>query len=190
MSNFNPPVVRLTPEGSTAVPLADQVTVTVRARTANNIPVPGAYVALMEETGTLNIANGGATTATTDATGLATVLLDAASGYGRVVVCADGILLCRIADVRSPDVNKGATPELCGIGTGFSAVNGGDITTPMCGFLATFGAVTAGVNDGWDLNCDETVNGSDVTGTLGKGGVLQYFGDTGTLGAKDNCLLP
>jgi hypothetical protein len=66
-------------------------------------------------------------------------------------------------------------------------VNGADINNPTCGFLAQFGAVTTGVNDGWDLNCDENVSGSDVTGILGKGGVLQYFGDTGTLGAKNAC---
>ena len=144
------------------------------------------HVRFVEETGIVNIANGGATTAETDVAGLATVSLHGASGYGRVVLCADGVPLCRLS-VRSPDVNKGATPDLCGIGTGMTAVNGADINNPTCGFLANFGAVTVGVNDGWDLNCDNNVNGSDVTGSLGKGGVLQYFGDTGTLGAKNGC---
>jgi hypothetical protein len=37
------------------------------------------------------------------------------------------------------------------------------------------------------LSCDGDVSGVDITGQLGKGGVLQYFGDTGTLGAKNAC---
>jgi hypothetical protein len=57
----------------------------------------------------------------------------------------------------------------------------------MCGFLVTFGAVTPGINDGYDLSCDGAVSGADVTGQLGKGGVLQYFGDWGTLGALNAC---
>jgi hypothetical protein len=179
-------VVRLTPAGSTATPLADRVSITVRVRDANNAPIANSLVTFVEETGTMNITNGGATFADTDATGLATVSLHGASGSGLVMLCADGVPLCLLS-VRSPDVNKGATPELCGIGTAMSAVNGSDITNPVCGFLAKFGPVTAGANDGWDLNCDDNVSGSDVTGIIGKGGVLQYFGDTGTLGAKNAC---
>lgn len=187
ISNFDPDVVRLTPGGSTALPLADAVSVTVRTRTPNNLPIPNAFVSFVEQTGTVNIPNGGSTTAITDATGLATVSLYAASGYGEVVLCADGVqLLCRLS-VRSPDVNKGATLDLCGIGTSMTAVNGADITNPVCGFIANFGAVTPGVNDAWDLDCTGTISGADVTGTLGKGGVLQYFGDTGTLGSKNLC---
>lgn len=188
IASFEPDVVRLTPAGSTATPAADQAMVTVRVRDANNTVIANAIVELVEEAGTVNIADGGAPWAETDPFGLATVFLSGASGSGRIVLCADGVPLCRLS-VRSPDVAKGATPELCGIGTGASAVNGSDINNPVCGFLAKFGAVTPGINDGWDLNCDENVNGSDVIGILGKGGVLQYFGDTGTLGAKNACSL-
>ena len=186
IDNFDPDVVRLTPAGSTALPSFDTVSITVRTRTPNNIPIPDVFLSFIEETGTVNIPTGGSTKATTDATGLGTVSLFGASGSGRVLLCADGVQLCRLS-IRSPDVNKGATPDLCGIGTSTTAVNGADINNPTCGFLAQFGAVTTGLNDGWDLNCDENVSGSDVTGILGKGGVLQYFGDTGTLGAKNAC---
>lgn len=189
LTSWDPDVVRLTPAGSTASPVFDRVSITVRVRDANNAVVSNALVGFSEQSGIVNIANGGATTATTDAAGLATVALHAASGYGRVALCADGVQLCNV-QVRSPDVNKGSTPPLCGLGTGTSAVAGSDITNPACGFLINFGPVTVGVNDGWDINCDNNVSGSDVTGLLGKGGVLQYFGDTGTLGALNSCALP
>ncbi|MFN0151139.1 MAG: hypothetical protein ACKVU1_10605 [bacterium] len=190
MTSWEPDVVRLTPAGSTANPLGDRAAITVRVRSATDIPVPSALVVFSEVAGIVNIANGGATTAITDAAGLATISLHAASGYGEVAVCADGIQLCRLA-VRSPDVNKGGTPELCGLGTGFTSVNGAEINNPVCGFLTHFGPVTVGVNDGWDLNCDHNVSGSDITGLIGKGGgVLRYWGDTGTLGARNDCALP
>ncbi|MFN0151779.1 MAG: hypothetical protein ACKVU1_13860 [bacterium] len=189
LTSWDPDVVRLTPAGSTASPVFDRVSITVRVRDAFNAVVPGALVAYSEQSGIVNIANGGATTATTDAAGLATVTLHAASGYGRVALCADGVQLCNV-QVRSPDVNKGSTPLLCGLGTVASSVAGSDITNPVCGFLVNFGPVTVGVNDGWDVNCDNSVSGSDVTGLLGKGGVLQYFGDTGTLGSLNSCALP
>ncbi|MFN0151141.1 MAG: hypothetical protein ACKVU1_10615 [bacterium] len=193
ISSWEPDVVRLTPAGSNATPQFDRVSITVRARNSLNNPVVSALVAFHEanpsDANRVNIANGGSTTAFTDATGLATVSLTAASGSGVVWLCADGIQLCAL-DVRSPDVTKSSAPTLCGLGTSASSVSGGDITNPACGFLAGFGPVTAGVNDGFDLNCDHNVNGVDINGLLGNGGVLQYFGDTGTLGVKNTCALP
>lgn len=184
--NFFPDVVRLTPEGSTATPAFDRVSITVRARDANEVVVVGALVSLSEQSGIVNIADGGSTTAITDSEGLATIALHAASGYGRVALCADGVQICNVI-VRSPDVTKSGAIALCGLGTSVSGVAGEDILNPRCGFLTNFGPVTPGENDGWDLNCDNNVNGSDVTGSLSKGGVLQYFGDTGTLGTVNNC---
>ena len=186
---FEPLVVRLTPAGSAATPQFDRVSITVRVRDAVDLPVAGATVRFSEQgTGVarVNIANGGATTAITDASGLATVSLHAASGFGRVALCADGIQLCNL-NVRSPDVTKSSSPALCGLGTAASAVSGNDITNPECGYLVQFGSVTLGINDGFDLNCDNNVAGSDINGILGKGGVLQYFGDIGTLGAFNAC---
>jgi len=184
-----PDVVRLTPGGSSAVPVFDRVSLTLRARDAIGEVVSGALVAFSEQSGIVNIANGGSTTAITDATGLATVELHGASGYGRVALCADGVQLCNLV-VRSPDVAKGALPSQCGIGTATSSVSGADIVNPDCGFFVHFGQVVAGVNDRWDLNCDMSINGFDVNGVLGKGGVLQYFGDTGTPGLLSSCVLP
>ncbi|MFN0152107.1 MAG: hypothetical protein ACKVU1_15505 [bacterium] len=186
LTSWDPDVIRLTPAGSTAAPVFDRVSIAVRARNMNNDPVSGLLVAFSEQAGVVNIANGGATTALTDAGGGATIELHAASGYGRVALCVDGIQLCNL-QVRSPDVNKGPTPTLCGLGTATSTVAGSDITNPACGFLAKFGPVTMGVNDGWDLSCDGNVAGSDITGLAGAGGVLQYFGDTGTLGILGVC---
>jgi len=189
LTSWDPDVVRLTPAGSTASPLFDRVSVVVRVRDANNAVVSNALVGFSEQSGIVNIATGGATTAMTDVNGLATVALHAASGYGRVALCADGVQLCNV-QVRSPDVNKGATPALCGLGTAASAVAGSDINNPVCGFIANFGAVTVGINDGWDMDCNNAVAGGDINGSLGKGGVLQYFGDSGTLGALNSCALP
>jgi len=182
----DPDIVRLTPAGSTASPVFDRVTISVRVRDASNVVVSNAQVSFSEQSGIVNIANGGSTTATTDAFGLASVTLHAGSGYGRVALCADGVQLCNVI-VRSPDVSKGSLPAQCGLSTGTTSVSGSDIINPVCGFNVNFGAVTVGVNDGWDLDCTNTVSGSDVTGTLGKGGVLQYFGDLGTLGAVNAC---
>jgi hypothetical protein len=190
ISSYDPDVVRLTPAGSTASPLADRISVVVRVRDANESPVVGALVVFSEETGVVNIADGGATSAVNDADGAAAVALHGASGYGDVVLCADGVALCRL-EVRSPDVTKSVHPDLCGISSGSSSVNGGDINNPLCGFLANFGPVTAGVNAGYDLDCTGFVAGRDIIGDLGgRGGVLEYFGDSGTLGSKNNCLVP
>ena len=179
------PVVRLTPAGSTANPVFDRVSITVRVRGATGVPVSNAVVVLSEVSGNVNITSSGATTAVSDATGLATVSLHAASGYGRVALCADGVQLCNL-QVRSPDVNQSDIFN-CGFGTASSCVSGTDITNPSCGFLVHFGPVTQGVNDGFDLSCDGDVSGADINGQLGKGGVLQYFGDCGTLGGKNAC---
>lgn len=134
-------------------------------------------------------ADGGATTAITDSEGLATIVLHGASGYGRVALCADGVLLCEL-QVRSPDVVKSAQAKSCVLGTAFSAVNGSDIVHPLCGFLVNFGAVTAGVNDGYDFDCSGSVNGNDVLGGLFDTGMIRFFGDTGTLGARNECANP
>ena len=188
VSDWEPDVARLTPAGSNAAPLFDRVSITVRVRDASDVVVPGALVSFRERdpARTLNVANGGATTAVTDGEGLATVMLHAASGNGPVTLCADGVPLCNL-DVRSPDVEKCGITTICGIGTASSSVSGCDITHAMCGFLVNFGAVTVGVNDGYDLDCSWSVSGPDITGSLGKGGVLQYFGDIGTLGARNSC---
>ncbi|MFN0151138.1 MAG: Ig-like domain-containing protein [bacterium] len=191
ITSWDPDVVRLTPAGSTASPVFDRVSITVRVRDALDVAVADAVVLFSEQSGIVNIANGGATTALTDAAGMATVALHAASGYGRVALCADGVPLCELM-VRSPDVNKSGHPTLgCGLSTGSSSVSGSDITNLVCGFLAHFGPVTPGVNDGWDMNCDGFVGGSDIFGGIsGRGSVMQYFGDTGTLGATNDCTLP
>lgn len=180
--------MRLTPAGSSAVPQFDRVAITVRVRDANDVVVPGAVVSFREQdpARTLNIANGGATTAVTDGEGVATVTLHAASGNGLATLCADGVQLCNL-EVRSPDVEKCSITILCGIGTGLSGVSGCDITHATCGFFVNFGPVTAGVNQGYDLDCSWSVAGPDITGSLGKGGVLQYFGDQGSLGARNSC---
>jgi hypothetical protein len=187
MTNWDPDVIRLTPAGSTASPAFDRASVTVRVRDANNAVISNVIVTFSEQSGIVNIANLGSTAAFTNQFGLATVALHGASGYGRVALCADGVQICNL-QVRSPDVNKGSTPMLCGLSTGTSVVAGSEIINPVCGWLANFGTVTIGVNDGWDLDCNGQVSGADVTGTLGKGGVLQYFGDSGTLGAVNFCI--
>jgi hypothetical protein len=191
ISNSEPDVIRLTPAGSNAMPPADRASIAVRVRDQTGTPISGAVVQLAERGQSwpnlyLNISNGGSTTAITDAEGLATVSLHAGSGNGIVDLCADGVALCSV-QVRSPDVVKGGTTALCGLGTASSAVAGADITNPTCGFLVHFGPVTAGENEGFDMNCDWNVSGPDITGQLGKGGVLQYFGDSGTLGAWNDC---
>jgi hypothetical protein len=191
IDNMEPDVIRLTPAGSNAVPPADRASITVRVRDEVGAAISGAVVRLKEpgQSGPfayLNIASGGSTTAITDAEGLATVSLHAGSGNGTVDLCADDVPLCSV-QVRSPDVVRGGTTVGCGLGTGASAVAGADITNPACGFLVHFGAVTVGVNEGFDMNCDWSVSGPDITGQLGKGGVLQYFGDTGTLGTLNAC---
>ena len=185
-SNFEPDVVRLTPAGSTATPPSDRVSITVRVRDPFNLPVPGALLVFSERSGVVNIANGGASTALTDIEGLATAILHGGSGYGIVALCADGVPLCSL-QVRSPDVNRGPSSSHCTFGTGMSVVGGSDITNPLCGFLTNFGPVTPGVNDGWDLDCSGSVAGGDIVADPGKGGMIFYFGDAGTLGSQNSC---
>ena len=192
ITNFQPDVVRLTPAGTAASPfLFDRVTVSTRVRDAVGDPVVGSTVLFAERSSVVNITNGGATSAMTDAEGSATITLEAASGHGLVAVCADGVALCSL-EVRSPDANLGPSPTLhCGIGTGFTSVSGSDINNPLCGFLANFGLVTPGINNAWDLNCTNSVAGNDIIGGFSnRGAVLGYFGDTGTLGARNDCSIP
>jgi hypothetical protein len=187
ITGWEPDVVRLTPAGSAAVPIGERVSIATRVRDAAGEPVGKAVVLFSEQSGIVNIAEGGSTTAVTDSLGFAAIVLHGASGYGRIAVCADGVALCEI-QVRSPDVAQ--SPQSCSFGAGTSFVNGYDITHPQCGFLAHFGAVTIGVNDGYDFDCTGAVNGSDIVGTLSNTGVLRFFGDGGTLGAQNACALP
>lgn len=190
ISSFEPDVVRLTPAGSTALPSSDRVRVDLVVRLCSGGSVPNALVVLSEISGNVNLAQGSNTWMIADAGGRASIELTAASGSGIIAVCADGIEMCRF-EVRSPDVAGGATPPTCPLPTGVpSFINGADITNPVCGFLAQFGPATPGINNGWDLNCDGNVNGGDTIGQLGKGGVLQYFGDSGLLGSLNSCALP
>ena len=186
INDSEPDVIRLTPAGSTASPVFDRASITVRVRDMLGSPVQGALVGFSELSGIVNIANGGSTTAITDDTGLATISIHAGSGFGRVALCADGVQLCNL-QVRSPDVARATTPALCGLGTASTSVTGADLTNPLCGYLVSFGVVTPGINDGYDLSCDGAVSGADINGQLGKGGVLQYFGDLGTLGGYNAC---
>jgi hypothetical protein len=190
LDDFEPDVVRLTPAGSTASPLFDRVSVSVRVRGTDGSVIPNALVSFYETSGVVNIASGGATTALTDSEGAAVVTLHAGSGYGRVALCADGVQVCYI-DVRSPDVARTTLPTGCVLSTvGSSFVSGVDLTHGICGFQSNFGPVTVGDNEMFDLSCDGVVNGWDVIGHLGKGGALQYFGDGGVLGAKNQCPVP
>lgn len=182
-----PDVIRLCPGGD-----ADIVTFNLTVLDAAGAPCAGTVVRPLAGSGTLNLATGGYTTAVTDAMGNATISVSAGSGCGVLSLCADdgsGTPIpfgCRI-DARSPDVNKGSTPALCGLSTNMSCIAGSDITNPLCGFVVGFGAVTPGVNNCWDLNCDNSVSGPDITGTLGKGGVIQHAGHCGTLGPLESC---
>ena len=182
VNNFEPDVVRLSPAAA-AVPPHDTATFNVVARDVNGDPIEGALVSLFES-GNLNIANGGATTALTASDGSASIAVSAASGYGRASVCVAGVDLCQVL-IRTPDINRSAQPTvMCLVGTGASSVAGADITNPMCGFLVNFGSTTSGVNDHCDLDCSGAVNGFDINGPSG---VIQYFGDTGTLGPFNTC---
>lgn len=189
ITNFEPDVVRLTPAGSTASPITDRLLVTARLRDVDGAPAVGYEVRFCELSETVNIATTGATTAISNAEGLASVVLHGASGYGLVALTAgdDDTPLCRW-EIRSADTAGGFTPSLCPLPTtGSSFVNGGDVINPLCGILVNFGPVTPGVNNGWDFNCDNNVSGSDITGGIGKGGILQYFGDGAALGERLGC---
>lgn len=189
ISLFEPDVVRLTPAGSTATPITDRLLVTARLRDVDGAPAVGYEVRFCEQSETVNIATTGATSATSDATGLASVVLHGASGYGVVALTAgdDDTPLCRW-EIRSADTAGGFTPSLCALPTtGSSFVNGAEVINPVCGILANFGPVTLGVNNGWDFDCTNSVAGADITGTVGKGGILQYFGDGAALGERLGC---
>jgi hypothetical protein len=187
MTSYNPDVVRLCP--STATPIFDSVSFSMTILDALAAPVSGASVTLYETSGTLNIVN--ATTATTNASGKATVTVAQGGGNGRLGVCAGGVLICEVY-VHSPDVNNGALAANCTAVQG--TVNLSDITNTTCGFNAAskFGPVVFGSNDGWDLDCNLAVNASDINGNLVagmglQGGVNQHFGHSTPLGAKSTC---
>jgi hypothetical protein len=150
-------------------------------------PVSGATLTAYETSGTTNIATGGSTSATTAANGKASITVSQGSGVGRIGVCAAGVLICEV-EVRSPDAAFSALASGCNLPTtGTSVVNANDQTNPSCGFINKFGAITVGVNSSWDLDCSNIVNANDITGTLGKGGLLQHFNHGAPLGAKTTC---
>lgn len=192
VANFEPDVVRLCPAGSSGSPVFDTVTFDLTICDALAQPYPNAIVGAYELSGTINIANGGATTATTDSRGKAIIVLSGGSGHGEVGVCAAGVLICKV-NVRSPDVANHSLPTGCAMPTtGSSIVNSSDKVNTLCGFTIHFGPVTVGSNDAWDLNCDNLVNSSDTGGQLVpgygvSGGWLQHFGHASPLGAKSTC---
>lgn len=184
----SPPVVRLCPAGG-----FDQVDFRVVVRDSLGTPLAGIPLKPVERTGSVNLRNGGYTTPSTNANGEATVSITAGSGFGRVGVCAGGVLLiCEIA-ARSPDVATNHIPANCPLTTsGTSFVNGTDYTNWNCGFGRRFGAVTIGVNSDWDLDCSEVVNSADIFGNVcppfGRaGGLIQHFNHGGQLGPKNVC---
>ncbi len=185
VEGFAPDVVRLCPSGQS--PVFDSVTFDLTILDAFAAPVSGVAVKAYEVSGLLNIATGGSTSDTTDGKGKASVSVFRASGYGRLGVCADGVLICEV-EVRSPDVSFNALPVGCFLPTtGTSFVNATDYSNGSCGFGSKFGAVTTGTNSSWDLDCNSVVNASDVTGTLAKGGMLQHYGHGAPLGPRNTC---
>lgn len=185
ISNFEPDVTRLSPGPVGAFDNSVTFNLVILDALAN--PVSGASVSAYELNRQVNIATAGDDTDVTDASGNATISLTAAAGYGDVGICADGVLICQV-EVRSPDVAAGALPAKCNIPTGTSQVNGADFTNSSCGFIANFGTVTPGVNNWWDLTCDNAVGAADVNGLKGAvNGALPHFGDIGATGAKNTC---
>ncbi len=157
----NPITLRLCPAGE-----FDRARFDLVVRDTSGTPCPDVAVKAVEISGTARISSGGASTDVTDSEGRASIDLDRASGYGRVGICAGGVILREVA-IRTFDVAVGALPPQCALpASGNSTVNVSDVTNPACGFLSKFGLVTPGVNDAWDLNCDGSVNASDVNGTF------------------------
>ncbi len=187
INNFNPDVVRFCP--SLATPVYDSVTFNMTILDALAAPVSGATLTAYETSGTTNIATGGATTAVTNALGKASITVSQSSGPGRIGVCAAGVLICEIV-ARSVDAAFGVLPSSCTLPTtGTSFINANDVSNTSCGFTSKFGSVTVGTNDGWDLNCNNAVNASDILGfgVPVRGGVVQHFGHGAPLGAKTTC---
>jgi hypothetical protein len=185
INNWNPDVVRLCP--SLATPVFDSVTFTLTILDALAAPVFGATLTAYETSGVVNIANGG--TATTNALGQGSITVSQGGGYGRMGVCAAGVLICEVA-VRSndPAFSNAGTVAGCTLPTAVnSVVNANDVTNPSCGFAAKFGVVTVGVNESWDLDCTNIVNFTDVLGVGGKSGVTPHFLHLAILGAKTTC---
>jgi hypothetical protein len=192
INNFTPDVVRLCP--SAIAPVFDSVTFNVTILDALAAPVTNALISVYELSGVVNIATGGATTASTNTLGKASVTVSQGGGCGQIGVCADGVLICEV-NVRSPDIANTGLPSVAGCTlptTGSTFVNSNDKGNTSCGFNVKFGPVTAGTNDCWDLNCDNLVNSTDtgggfVAGFGVSGGWLQHFGHSGALGAKSTC---
>jgi hypothetical protein len=185
IDGFAPDVVRLCPSAQS--PVFDSVTFDLTILNALADPDSGVMITAYESSGLLNIATGGSTADTTDGKGKASISVTRASGYGRLGVCADGVLVCEV-EVRSPDVSISALPAGCALPTtGTSFVNSNDLTNPSCGFFVKFGAVTVGTNSSWDLDCSNVVNASDLLGTVGKGGVIQHWNHGAPLGSRTTC---
>lgn len=184
INNFTPDVVRLCPTiGSEPF---DEVSFTTTVLDSRGIPVRGILVNPTETSHSVNIVTGGSTAAVTDVYGRATVSVNRASGYGHLGPCADGVVLCEV-EVRSPDVAfNGINCVLPTSGTSY--VNASDESNITCGFLAHWGVVTPGVNNWWDLTCDNVVNATDEQGVLGKGGYSDHVSHSGVLGFKETCI--
>ncbi|MFN0152545.1 MAG: hypothetical protein ACKVU1_17725 [bacterium] len=187
IENFEPDVVRLCPAGTSEAPRFDVVNISVVVRDAAGVRCAEVTVSAAERSGSVNIAEGGATSAVTDAAGRASIVVRAASGFGLVGVCADGVVL-REFEVQSPDAAGGPSAALCPPPTlQPSFVTFADYANPICGFQTHYGSVTTGINNAWDLNCDGAVNGFDLFGSAGAGGLLQHFGHGAALGARNTC---
>jgi hypothetical protein len=190
INNFTPDVVRLCP--STVAPVFDSVTFNVTIMDALLQPVTSANISVYELSGVVNIATGGATTATTGTNGKASVTVSNGSGCGQIGVCADGVLICEV-NVRSPDIANTNIPAGCTLPTtGTSFVNSSDKNNTSCGFNVKFGPVTPGTNDCWDMNCDNLVNSTDTNGGFVAGcgvcgGWNNHFGHGAPLGGKSTC---
>jgi hypothetical protein len=180
------PIVRLCPTVGGVPPFDDvKFDLIVMDDAAVPAPIVGAMVTVYETSGSVNLV--APAPVATVAGGVASITVKAGGGSGRINVCVDGVTFCGVI-VRSPDVAGGALCATCPLPTaGASFVAANDVNNPCCGFFSKFGVVVPGVNDAWDLNCDNFVNASDILGNLGKGGLLQHFGHGGPLGPKSTC---
>ncbi len=94
LEGSGPDVVRLCP--SSQSPVLDSVTFDLTVLDMLAMPVSGAVVKAYEVSGSVNIATGGSTSDTTDGEGKASMSVSRASGFGRLGVCASGVLICEV----------------------------------------------------------------------------------------------
>lgn len=188
LTKYRPIVARFCP-GIDEIADFDVVTASVAAvGLESGTAIPGLLIQATETSHVVNIAENGATTDVTDGLGQGQVTISRASGYGHIGICVGGVVIREI-EARSPDCAKSSLPAQCGeLSTNTTSfVSGADVNNPSCGFLANQGPVVMGINNWWDLGCDLFVSGSDVTGLLGKGGVVQHNGHGDYLGEKNAC---